>query len=226
MSQKKNVSYMSLLKEAMSDFTQIQKTVDVKGPMIDPIIGYDGSGEIQTSKDAASILERYYFNEAEDKGVEIVDDTEDDTETVEEGKETKEEEADEEEIEEGKKESDAEEEEEEDEVETSVEEGKEVKDEEEKEDKKEEELDESEIIENAIIEKLIAEMDKEDVEDVDKEEEEEEELDVDKEINEAGGLPGGPKNQEGMDKDELEESFAIFKEQIESEESDLDDLQI
>jgi hypothetical protein len=39
------------------------KTVDVKGPMLDPILGYEGDGELPTYKDAASVLERYYFGE-------------------------------------------------------------------------------------------------------------------------------------------------------------------
>jgi len=69
----KRVNYMELLKEAAgsdrgSDTT---KSVDVKGPFLDPILGYDGGGEIPTHKDAASILERYYFNNAADKGVSV-----------------------------------------------------------------------------------------------------------------------------------------------------------
>jgi len=59
----KKVSYISLLKEAVGDYTSVPKTVDVNGPMLDDIIGYDGEGELKTKKDAASILERYYFSE-------------------------------------------------------------------------------------------------------------------------------------------------------------------
>jgi hypothetical protein len=36
--------------------------------MTDPIISYDGGGELQTHKDASSILERYYFKEKESEG--------------------------------------------------------------------------------------------------------------------------------------------------------------
>ena len=67
---KKRVSYQNLLKQAISEF-DTSKTVDVKGPMLDPILKWDGDGELPIYKDAASILERYYFNESEDKGVEV-----------------------------------------------------------------------------------------------------------------------------------------------------------
>jgi hypothetical protein len=68
----KKVGYMELLKEAISEF-DTSKNVDVKGPMLDPIIGYDGGGEIQTHKNVSDILERYYFNQSEDKGVTVED---------------------------------------------------------------------------------------------------------------------------------------------------------
>ena len=66
MSKKK--SYINLLKESISEF-DTSKQVDIKGPMLDPILGYDGGGELPTHKDAASVLERYYFNQDRDKGV-------------------------------------------------------------------------------------------------------------------------------------------------------------
>ena len=62
MSTKKRVSYQKLLKEAIAEY-DTTKTVDVKGPMLDPILSYAGGGELPTHKDAASILERYYFLE-------------------------------------------------------------------------------------------------------------------------------------------------------------------
>jgi len=71
---KKKVSYMGLLKEAISEF-DTSKSVDVKGPMLDPILSYSGGGELPTHKDAASILERYYFQEEEDTGVSVFEDT-------------------------------------------------------------------------------------------------------------------------------------------------------
>ena len=55
-------TYQELLKENLNEFDTTQ-TVDVKGPMLDPILGYEGDGELPTYKDAASVLERYYFGE-------------------------------------------------------------------------------------------------------------------------------------------------------------------
>ncbi|MCF8019897.1 MAG: hypothetical protein K9L62_10900 [Vallitaleaceae bacterium] len=70
---KKN--YMSLLKEAISEF-DTSDNLEVKGPMLDPILAWDGDGEIPVYKDAASILERYYFNENRDEGVNTLDEAE------------------------------------------------------------------------------------------------------------------------------------------------------
>ncbi|MCK5614847.1 hypothetical protein KAR91_73980, partial [Candidatus Pacearchaeota archaeon] len=69
----KKVSYMNLLKEAISEF-DTSKSVDIKGPMLDPILSYNGGGELPTHKDAASILERYYFQENADAGVSVSED--------------------------------------------------------------------------------------------------------------------------------------------------------
>lgn len=66
---------MNLLKEAISEF-DTSDTLEVKGPMLDPIVSWDGGGEIPTYKDAASILERYYFNEDKDDGVSVVGEAE------------------------------------------------------------------------------------------------------------------------------------------------------
>jgi len=66
---------MSLLKEAIAEF-DTSDTVDVKGPMLDGIISWDGDGELPIYKDAASILERYYFDENADNGVETLDEAE------------------------------------------------------------------------------------------------------------------------------------------------------
>ena len=68
-------SYMSLLKEAISEF-DTSDNLEVKGPMLDPILSWDGDGEIPVYKDAASILERYYFNESRDDGVNTLDEAE------------------------------------------------------------------------------------------------------------------------------------------------------
>ena len=68
----KRVNYMELLKESVADRGHdTTKSVDVKGPFLDPILGYDGGGELPTHKDASSILERYYFNQDADKGVDV-----------------------------------------------------------------------------------------------------------------------------------------------------------
>jgi len=68
----KKVSYKNLLKQAISEF-DTSKTVEVKGPMLDPILSWDGDGELPVYKDAASILERYYFNEDEEATVNVDD---------------------------------------------------------------------------------------------------------------------------------------------------------
>jgi hypothetical protein len=63
---------MELLKESVADRGHdTTKSVDMKGPFLDPILGYDGGGELPTHKDASSILERYYFNQDSDKGVAV-----------------------------------------------------------------------------------------------------------------------------------------------------------
>ena len=68
-------SYMSLLKEAIAEY-DTSDNLEVKGPMLDPILSWSGDGELPVYKDAASILERYYFNENSDKGVSSLDEGE------------------------------------------------------------------------------------------------------------------------------------------------------
>jgi len=75
----KQKSYLDVLKEALGnqrreseDYADIPDNVDVTGPFVDGIISYTGDGELKTHKDAASILERYYFKE--DKEMELLDD--------------------------------------------------------------------------------------------------------------------------------------------------------
>lgn len=188
---KKRVSYQNLLKQAISEF-DTSKTVDVKGPMLDPILKWDGDGELPIYKDAASILERYYFNESEDKGVEVAE-----MEYNEDGQEAK---TKSEENTEGtgteqagtsdagnmagrKKEAAKEIAKESEFNKKDVPKAKKYVDEqeeekeEEKEDEKEEEMEESadlsEDLENAVIEKLIAEMEDEDEEEDEEDEKEE-----------------------------------------------------
>ena len=66
------VPYKKLLTEAISEF-DTSKTSEVKGPFLDPILSWDGGGELPTNKpvDAGSILERYYFKEKADEGVNV-----------------------------------------------------------------------------------------------------------------------------------------------------------
>ncbi len=165
----KKVSYKNLLKEAISEFTDVAKNTEVKGPFLDGIMKWDGGGELATHKDAASILERYYFEEDQDGDVEITteEDLADDgksggpsmkdaegagtsqagtskANTVPASKDEKAKDI-------AKEQEELEPEEEE------VEEQEKVKPEEE-----EEEEEVTEDIENAVIEKLIAEMEEED----------------------------------------------------------------
>lgn len=182
---KKKVSYQNLLKEAISEF-DTSKTVDVKGPMLDPILKWDGDGELPIFKDAASILERYYFNETVDEGVEVSemeyneDGTEKETKEMDHAEGTGTEQAGtspESSIGGSKKEiaKDLAKEQEEIKADEKDEEGEdeEIKEQEEV-DKDEEEKDEEEVeesLENAVIEKLIAEMEDEDEEEEDEKEE-------------------------------------------------------
>jgi len=239
----KRVSYTKLLKEALSAEWDTTKTVDAKGPMLDPILGYDGGGELETHKDAASILERYYFKEEVQEGlVEAVENELDEDPQKKAIAATKSDIADE--VDAGETGSLTEQEEKE----------------EEEEEEKEEEVEEGNTIvgtENAIIEKLISEMEEEDaetdeeaeeveegkavVEQEEEEEEEEKELDVDKEVDEeekeeieevagagAGPLPAMAAKSgmgDGIQRDDVEEAFNIFREQIE-EETEEDDEEV
>ncbi len=67
------VSYKSVLKQALAEF-DTSKLADVKGPMLEPILSYTGEGELEThKKTAASVLERYYFQEKDSRSVSIPD---------------------------------------------------------------------------------------------------------------------------------------------------------
>lgn len=82
MSSRQKDSYLNLLKEAVSNVNGLQllnewdttKTIDVKGPMLEPILGYEsGDGELVTHQDAASILERYYSMENSESAISLVE---------------------------------------------------------------------------------------------------------------------------------------------------------
>lgn len=66
-------SYKQLLKESIVKEFDTSKNVDVQGPMLSNILSYKGDGELPTHQDAASILERYYFGEEEDKGINVLE---------------------------------------------------------------------------------------------------------------------------------------------------------
>jgi len=183
---KKRVSYQNLLKTAIAEF-DTSKTVDIKGPMLDPILKWDGQGELPIYKDAASILERYYFNETTDKGVEVAemeyneDGTEAKTDAMEDAEGTGTEQAgtsDKATIPAAKKEIEKDLAKESEFSGKDVPKAKKYVDEAEEEAEAEEEEDEdeevNESLENAVIEKLIAEMEEEDED----EEEEVEESEV------------------------------------------------
>lgn len=170
----KKVSYKNLLKEAISEF-DTSKTVEVKGPMLDPVLSWDGGGEIPTHKDAASILERYYFNEDQDESVEIEEGEYNDDGKPDSGASMKNakgagtEQAGTSDGAMDKREEEIAKEQEE--VAVEQDEKKDEKEEEkaaeaapEEEEKVKEDEDVTEDIENAVIEKLIAEMEEEDEE--------------------------------------------------------------
>ena len=189
---KKRVSYQNLLKQAISEF-DTSKTVDVKGPMLDPILKWDGDGELPIYKDAASILERYYFNEKNDGGVEVSeaeyneDGTEKQTDSEKHGEGAGTEQAgtsDASTIDGAKKEAAKEIAKESKLKDKDTPKAKKYVDEKAKKlkEKKEEQEDEEDedmtgTLENAVIEKLIAEMEEEEEEEKDESEEDESEED-------------------------------------------------
>jgi hypothetical protein len=135
--------------------------------MLDPILSYAGGGELPTHKDAASILERYYFREEADGGVEINDKGEDGKGMEHaEGTGTEQAGTDDKGIAGAKKDAEKEIAKESKKLKGKAireeEEKKEEEKKEEKEPKDEEKKDEEVAMENAIIEKLIAEMEEED----------------------------------------------------------------
>jgi len=78
-------SYIDFLKEVAGkksedgDFTNTANVVDTSGPMTDNILGYRGNGELQTHKSASDILERYYFDKSDEShGRESISESTDD----------------------------------------------------------------------------------------------------------------------------------------------------
>jgi len=206
----KKVSYVSLLKEAIQEF-DTSKNVDVKGPMLDSIISYDGNGELQTSKDAGSILERYYYNEENDSGVSVSEIDKTHPNEIDEVPGTKDSDV-------GKEKK---------QIEDEITEAEEKEEDEEKEEKEEEEVkedveteatetetDEAVTLENEIISKLIEEM-----------EEELNESEFEGEGTEAAGKPKDKASEKVPDrKDDVDvnEMIDSMVEQDEAEEEELD----
>jgi len=188
----KRVSYTKLLKEALSTEWDTTKTIDNKGPMLDPILGYDGGGELETNKDAASVLERYYFKEeVQDSLIEAVDNELDEDPQKKQVTATKKDI--EKEVDGGESGSatfkEAEEKEPAEEEEP-VEEGEQVAE-------SDEIVSETEATENAVIEKLISEMEDEN------EEEEEEAVEESAEVaTEQPPPPSADDKKEKLDVDE------------------------
>ena len=241
----KKVSYIELLKEAIQEF-DTSKTVDVKGPMVDPILKYDGGGELPTYKDAASILERYYFNKDDDRKVSVIEHEDNEIDEVPPSEDSG--------VAGEKKD-----------IEKEITEQEEADTEEDEE--KDSEMEEVEEIENAVIENMIKEMEEEGDEgegteaagtgDAEKEipprndetnesdcfdcglsegdeegdegdeegdeGDEDKELDVDEELEEGMGPVGTPADSEDEGDEELEEAFNFFKEQIEEDDEEEDD---
>ena len=78
---KKKISYVNLLKEAIAEYDT--KVMDYKGPLSEPIISFDGKSELKTHADASSILERYYFKEKESDGKLFVEDVQEEEPDIE-----------------------------------------------------------------------------------------------------------------------------------------------
>lgn len=217
-------SYKELLKESIVQEYDTSKTADVKGPMLDAILSYSGDGELPTHQDAASILERYYYGEGEDKGVSVMEAPQNEIPEVPADNLTKAKGDIEDEVESTKPDGDSKAVL----VKAGPEDIKETK-----------EAIVEEDLENTVLERLIAELEEqEDMDDEPKDDDEKEmepkdveKLDVDKELEEAAGggsLPGG-RTSTGKKlgssgsftrDDELEEAFQLFQEQVEDEEDD------
>jgi len=229
-------SYMSLLKEAIAEF-DTSDNVEVKGPMLDPILSWDGNGELPVYKDAASILERYYFDEGKDAKIRTLDeaDYEDDNGNPASGPSMKNAKGDGTEqagtsdagtVKGGMDEKEKEIAKEAEEVEDG-----ETDDEDEDDDKEmaEESLTmENAIIENKKIEEALAALEAEMADDDEEDEEVEKDLDIDKEVAKESSVPGGPsprKTGEDWEDDEkyYAEAFNIFKEEVEDDADDDDD---
>jgi len=64
----KKVSYINVLKESLQE-ADTTKTSDILGPMVEPILGYNGNGELKTHKNVADILNKYYYETENNDGL-------------------------------------------------------------------------------------------------------------------------------------------------------------
>lgn len=209
-------SYKELLKESIVHEFDTTKTTDVKGPMLDAILSYTGNGELPTHQDAASILERYYYGESEDKGVNVMEAPQNEIPEVPVDNLNSAKGDIEDELEPSKTVGDS--------KAVLIKKGP-------------EDIGEGiveEDLENTVLERLIAELEEQEKMEEEPEEDEDkdvEKLDVDKELKETAGggsLPGG-RTSTGKKlgssgsytrDDELEEAFQLFQEQVEDEEDE------
>jgi len=76
----KQSNYITVLKESLQE-ADTTKTSDILGPMVEPILGYDGKGELKTHKSAADILKKYYFEGEGNEGESVIEVTDPDTVT-------------------------------------------------------------------------------------------------------------------------------------------------
>ena len=76
----KKSTYISVLKESLQE-ADTTKTSDILGPMVEPILGYDGNGELKTHKSAADILKKYYFEGEGNEGESVIEVNDPDTVT-------------------------------------------------------------------------------------------------------------------------------------------------
>jgi len=253
----KKRQYIDLLKEAINGTNDgdTTDTVDLKGPFVDGIVSYKGGGELPTHKDASGILERYYFNEENDEGITIEEDTppaesneidEVPDKNIQKTKKDIEKAVQEQEDTPKKAMENLEDEEEEEAVKEDIEtEDTDVVKEDQKNVKEDQELTEAEEAENAIVEKLVAEMEEEGDEGAGTKAagtgDAEKAIPDRKDAGEGDGVTDKPvkklKEQDETDEEEIdvdkelekgeeeeeevEEAFKLFSEQIE----DLDDVE-
>jgi len=64
----KKVSYINVLKESLQE-ADTTKTSDILGPMVEPILGYNGKGELRTHKNVSDILNKYYYEADNNEGL-------------------------------------------------------------------------------------------------------------------------------------------------------------